>query len=67
MYRDYSGDPQAAINQMGDTGAMPPPSKSPKDYRYDFPTHPVPASAAVVGGKDCKYRFTVLGTRVDSL
>jgi alpha-glucosidase (family GH31 glycosyl hydrolase) len=64
MYRDFSGDSQAIINQMGDIRAMPQSPKSPKEYRFDFPTRPVPASAAVVGGKDCKYRFTVLGTRV---
>jgi alpha-glucosidase (family GH31 glycosyl hydrolase) len=64
MYRDFCGDSQAVINQMGDIRAMSPSPKSPKEYRFDFPTRPVPASAAVVGGKECKYRFTVLGTRV---
>lgn len=39
-------------------------SKSPKEYRFDFPTRPVAASEATIGGKNCKYRFTVLGTRV---
>lgn len=49
---------------MGDTGSMTPLSKSPKEHRFHFPTRPVPVPAAVVGGKDRKYRFTVLGTRV---
>lgn len=30
--------------------------------RYNFPIHPVPNPKAVVGGKNCKYRFTVLAT-----
>ncbi len=60
MYRDFSADPHTGI----DPGVMSPSSKSPKEYRFHFPTHPVAAPAAIVGGKDCPYRFTVLGTRV---
>jgi alpha-glucosidase (family GH31 glycosyl hydrolase) len=40
--------------------------RTPKDvqhdmaHRYQFPTHPLADPEAVIGGSDCKYRFTLL-------
>lgn len=64
MYRDVNSNSQTPAASTPSSGEMFSSLPSPKAYRYNFPTRPVAHPEAIVGGKDCKYRFTVLNPRV---